>query len=210
MRILAIGDSNTYGTDPDVQGGRYPEKLSWPAILGSELSCEVINLGISGAPVPFTTGEILSHCKRITHKQPADLAIILLGENNLIEGEPTEGRVPSSGLSPEATAFRMRRYLRHLHTKYPEMKLLLVSLPKVDPMLPIADKEQKALPEKVEKLASLYAEIAAEIGISFADAWQWDLLPYGKDHAHYTTEAHSLFAKQLLPYVKDILYLSDS
>ena len=53
MKILCIGDSNTYGYDPrSFFGDRYPEDVRWTDNLGA---CEVINRGLL-----FATAEIMA------------------------------------------------------------------------------------------------------------------------------------------------------
>ena len=50
MKILCIGDSNTYGYDPrSYLGDRYPAEVRWTDRLGD---CETINCGVNGMTVP--------------------------------------------------------------------------------------------------------------------------------------------------------------
>jgi len=88
--ILCYGDSNTWGYDPST-GGRYPRDVRWPGVLRKELGDEylVIEEGLNGRttvwddPIEgYKNGkEYLVPCLE-THK-PLDLAIILLGTNDL-------------------------------------------------------------------------------------------------------------------------------
>ena len=49
MRVLCLGDSNTYGFDPRAYfGGRYPEKDRWVNILAQKTGWQVQNAGENG------------------------------------------------------------------------------------------------------------------------------------------------------------------
>ena len=51
MKILCIGDSNTYGYDPrSYLGDRYPAEVRWTDRLEN---CEVINCGVNGMTIPL-------------------------------------------------------------------------------------------------------------------------------------------------------------
>ena len=80
MKLLCIGDSNTYGYDPrSYFGSSYPDAICWTNRLSAE---EVINCGINGLPVPTDSGPWQN---LIDEKQP-DLVIVMLGTNDLLEG----------------------------------------------------------------------------------------------------------------------------
>ena len=50
MKILCIGDSNTYGYDPrSYLGDRYPAEVRWTDRLNK---WDVINCGVNGMTVP--------------------------------------------------------------------------------------------------------------------------------------------------------------
>ena len=80
MKILCIGDSNTYGYDPrSYIGSRYPEEVRWTGRLGG---CEVINRGLNGMTVPRDHQRQLGFIK--LHEP--DLVTVMLGTNDLLSG----------------------------------------------------------------------------------------------------------------------------
>ncbi len=57
MKVLCIGDSNTYGYDPrSYFGSRYPAEVRWTGRLEGH---EVLNCGMNGLAVPRTGGPYL-------------------------------------------------------------------------------------------------------------------------------------------------------
>ena len=53
IRILAVGDSNTYGYDPESVGGsRYSRMKRWTGILDAEPDFTVSNAGENGVSIP--------------------------------------------------------------------------------------------------------------------------------------------------------------
>ena len=94
MKILCIGDSNTYGYDPrSYLGDRYPAEVRWTDRLEKH---EVINCGVNGMTVPREQSRYIS---LIRINEP-DLIIIMLGTNDLFRG-----------LSAGQIAARMERFL---------------------------------------------------------------------------------------------------
>ena len=94
MKILCIGDSNTYGYDPrSYTGSRYPEDERWTGRLSGH---EVINCGVNGLTVPRS---YQSYIGRINANDP-DLVTVMLGTNELC-----------SGLSAEQITDRMGTFL---------------------------------------------------------------------------------------------------
>ncbi|MBQ1343320.1 MAG: hypothetical protein IIY40_04085, partial [Firmicutes bacterium] len=89
-RILAFGDSNTYGYRP--YDGRWGKEIRWPGRLQKELGAEyqVIEAGLNGRSVgsydelwPEKNGVdvIASYVRR---SLPLDLLIVMLGSNDAL------------------------------------------------------------------------------------------------------------------------------
>ena len=54
MKLICLGDSNTYGYDPrSWLGGRYPADSRWVDILAAKTDWEVLNLGQNGREIPL-------------------------------------------------------------------------------------------------------------------------------------------------------------
>lgn len=97
MRLLCIGDSNTYGYDPrSYFGSRYPDTVYW---AGSLKSWTVFNYGMNGLSVPT---ESKSWQNLIENRNP-DFITVMLGSNDILEGR-----------SAEETANRMECFLQDL------------------------------------------------------------------------------------------------
>ena len=80
MKILCIGDSNTYGYDPrSYIGSRYPEEVRWAGRLRGH---EVINCGLNGMTVPRDHKRQLG----LLALHEPDLVTVMLGTNDLLSG----------------------------------------------------------------------------------------------------------------------------
>ena len=109
-RILAIGDSLTFGYD-------VAKSNSWPAMLEKKLQdsghpeLKVVNAGMSGATSAFGISTIKFHLKRYK----PDLVIYALGANDGLRGLP-----------PESTEANMREALKFAKNK--NIKILLLGM----------------------------------------------------------------------------------
>ena len=174
MRILCIGDSNTYGYDPTSYiGSRYPEDVRWTELLRDH---EVINCGLNGMTVPRNP---LRATGLIRLNDP-DMVIIMLGTNDLL-----------SGLSAEQTAERMERFLESISSL--EKQILLVSPPLLQYGEWVLDDE---VAEESQMLGSKYRELACRHNCMFADAGEWDI-EMTFDGVHFSPEGHAVFAERM-------------
>ena len=174
MKILCLGDSNTYGYDPrSYFGSRYPSEVRWTERLGEH---EVINCGMNGLPIPYDSGAFTD---LIRAKAP-DLLIVMLGSNDLLEGANAEN-----------TEERMDGFLNALRTT--GVQILLISPP---PMQHGEWVQSAELIKESEKLGKLYRNLAERQGIFFADAAGWgvELL---FDGVHFSPAGHAAFAESL-------------
>lgn len=174
MKIICFGDSNTFGYDPrGFLGGQYDHP--WPELLAGKLGCTVLNWGENGREIPAGTVEFPSD---------ADLLIIMLGTNDLLQGA-----------SLETVSNRMERFLQSPDRK----KILLIAPPpmKLGTWVP----NQKLIGDSIT-LADYYNTLAKRLGIPFADAGKWNV-PLAYDGVHLTEEGHRAFAEGLFHYVKE-------
>ncbi len=174
MKILCIGDSNTYGYDPrSYIGSRYPEDVRWTARL---TDCDVINFGINGMTVPRDPSASVD----LIRKNEPDLVVVMLGTNDLC-----------GGVSAEDTADRMDRFLDAITAQ--GKPVLLIS----PPVLQFGDWVQSGdLIEESLEIGELYRELAERKGCLFADAGEWDIaVTY--DGVHFSPEGHAVFAENL-------------
>ena len=172
MKVICYGDSNTWGYDPrSWLGERYGADSRWVDILAEKTGWEIQNRGLNGRSIP-----------REAVAFPADtgLLVVMLGTNDLLEGA-----------SPDAAARRMEQFLAGVNLG--RDKLLLVAPPPVEPGAWV---QEESLPAASAQLARSYRELAARLGIRFADAGAWGVtLAY--DGVHFTPEGHRAFAAGL-------------
>ena len=192
MKILCFGDSNTYGYDPrSYFGGRYSSENRWVEILPIKLGCETVNAGENGREIPRREGELLRFQQMLSKQEP-DLLIIMLGGNDLLQGN-----------SVEKVLERMETFLGHI----PEEKaqILLIGPPpvKLGEWVP-----NQSLIQASKELNEGYQMLAKRIGIHFANAEEWNIdLTF--DGVHFTEEGHRAFAEGLYNWLNRNIGLSE-
>ena len=181
MKILCIGDSNTYGYDPrSYLGSRYPAEVRWTDCLGRH---EVINSGLNGMTVPRGR----TRYPGLIGANDPDLVIVMLGTNDLF-----------SGLSAEQIGGRMESFLDSVVSA--AKQILLMSPPVLQYGEWVMDDD---IVEESQDLGSVYRELAERKGCLFADAAEWDI-EMTFDGVHFSPEGHAVFAQKLEELLKDI------
>ena len=176
MRLWCFGDSNTIGYDPrGFFGGRYA--APWPELLAERTGFQVVNDGKNGRMIPEREYEFLQfHWD--AERYNADALIVMLGTNDLLEG----------AMAGDATA-RMEAFLNRCNMPM----ILLISPP---PMVRGAWVPDDGLVEESKELSRQYKALAAQRGIQFADAGEWDVA-IAYDGVHFTEAGHGRFAEGL-------------
>ena len=181
MRILCFGDSNTYGYDPrGFFGDRYGAEDRWVDILAKQTGHKYINAGANGREIPRRPSAL----PLLTEQREADIFLVMLGTNDLLQGATAE----------EAAA-RMEVFLIALlpHCK----QILLVAPP---PMKRGAWVPADALVAESVQLAEEYKFLAEKLNIPFMDTRKWNIgLTF--DGVHFTEEGHHTFAKHLAEHL---------
>lgn len=173
--VLCFGDSITWGFDPE-GSGRHAFEDRWPSVLASALGegVTVIAEGLNGR----TTGydDHLADCDRNgvknlptllhTH-QPLDLVVIMLGTNDM------KPAIAGTAYAARAGIQRLVGLIRHHEYSfdYDAPDILIVSPP---PLCETADPVFSAMfrgaIEESSMLASLYRDLADDLGCGFFDA----------------------------------------
>ena len=185
-RILCLGDSNTFGYDPHSWfGGCYPREVRWTGRL-ERPGREVVNCGQNGMRIPGKSeyGVIRA---LVRSKQPVDIITIMLGDNDFL-----------MEATAESVTKRMRDFLTFLLETAEEARIILIA----PPPLRIGEwvQSERVIRESF-RLGALYRELAAELGVDFADAADWDVeLSY--DGVHFTENGHAAFAAGLEPILE--------
>lgn len=192
MKILCLGDSNTYGYDPrSYMGSRYPAEVRWTDRLASLLVSaagtaryEVINAGINGMTAARA---MTAFANRIRLSQP-DLFIVMLGTNDLLVGATADD-----------TAERIMPLLDHLGRTGKPVLLL------APPLLEYGEWVQgDDVMEESQELADLYRELASQKGFRFADTDEWGI-ELSFDGVHFSPAGHETFARRLAEELSQIL-----
>ena len=174
MKILCIGDSNTYGYDPrSYIGSRYPAGVPWADRLAG---CDVINCGVNGMTVP--RGQ--TRYPGLIRLNDPDLVTVMLGTNDLC-----------SGLSTEQIADRMGNFLDTILDA--GKPVLLISPPVLQFGEWVMDED---FIEESQDLGEAYRELAEQKGCLFADSGEWEI-DVTFDGVHFSPEGHAAFAQKL-------------
>ena len=174
MKILCLGDSNTYGYDPrSYIGSRYPEGVRWTSRLEGH---EVINCGLNGMTVPRNHNRAIG----LIRSNEPDLVVVMLGTNDL-----------TGGLSAEQIADRMEAFLDSIGSL--GRPILLVSPPVLQYGEWVMDDD---IIEESGRLGDIYRELAERKGCLFADAGKWGI-EMTFDGVHFSPEGHSVFAEHM-------------
>lgn len=174
MNILCFGDSNTYGYDPrGYLGGCYA--TPWPKVLAEETQWNIQNWGENGREIPGFP---------VTFPENTDLLIIMLGTNDLLQGN-----------SVKAVTNRMRIFLER--SSLESAKILLLAPPA---MKLGAWVNTQSLLEDSKALIQEYQYLSHTLGIRFANADAWNI-PLTFDGVHFTEEGHKIFGLALIHYL---------
>ena len=181
MKVLCFGDSNTFGYDPrGYLGGRYPAQSRWVDLLAQKLGCRVVNAGENGREIPSREGDLLRFDRMLNNETPIDLLTIMLGGNDLLQGN-----------SVETVVKRMELFLARIDLE--KSKILLIGPPPVQhgTWVPV-----QTLVDASYELNRQYKAVSERLGVGFADAGEWDIsLTF--DGVHFTEEGHRAFAEGL-------------
>ncbi|MEW2913754.1 GDSL-type esterase/lipase family protein [Leisingera sp. JC11] len=171
-QILAFGDSLTWGSDPHTSG-RHPYGDRWPVALGEGLAEAVVFAeGLRGRTTVHARGSACVEMRgdavlpMLLHSHaPLDLAVIMLGTNDIYEGHPSY--LIRDGLE------RLVEIIRHHPWRLPEAvepQVLLVSPP---PMSLCDDPDiTPQMVARSEALAEVIEPLADRLGCGFFDASQ--------------------------------------
>lgn len=181
MRVICYGDSNTYGYDPrSYLGDRYPADCRWVDLLANMTGWEVKNAGENGREIPRRESE-LQRILRMLSADNADLLIVMLGGNDLLQGADSA-----------VAAERMQFFLQQIPKEM--CQILLLAPP---PMQRGEWVTEQSLIAASVQLAERYRLLAEALGIRFADAGAWKI-PMAFDGVHFTEEGNRIFAEELL------------
>ena len=172
-RILAFGDSLTWGHDP-VDGSRHDARCLWPNVLSRCLQVEVISEGLGGRTTIYDdeTGPCDRNGSRVLpvllqSHSPLDIVIIMLGTNDL---KPT-----ICGTAEGATA-GMRKLVdivrSHDYQEIGPIPDVIVVAPPPCVIGPDGITGGGRSISETRRLSDLYHRLADDLGTQFFDAGQ--------------------------------------
>ena len=182
MRILCLGDSNTWGYDSrSLFGDRYPSNIRWTGILNRS-DHTVINLGMNGMCVPAAAQ--LDWITGVIKKElPVDRVIVMLGTNNLLRND-----------SAQQTGSDLLHLLETLKTMVPAERILLIAPVTLQKGTWV---EGESMIRASEQFSEVCRAVSETAGTAFLDASKWQI-PLLYDGVHFTEEGHAKFAEQVL------------
>ncbi|MCJ8319019.1 MAG: SGNH/GDSL hydrolase family protein [Colwellia sp.] len=213
--ILCFGDSNTWGTIPQVASQttsqakiRYDENERWTALLQKSLKDKhhVIEEGQPSRTVvhnaPFEGSKTgIRYLKDCLAQYEPELVIIMLGTNDLKKRfflSPEEISLGISSLIKQALGFSQQQY-----SSQAPLTVLLISPPIISEMAHYA-KMYAGGAEKSKQLAQHYRQCADELNCTFVDA-NTIISSSRDDGVHWQVDQHQLFANALLPIIETLM-----
>ena len=203
---LCFGDSNTWGYSP-LDGSRYSPDVRWTGVLQSSLGSDyrVIEEGLNGRTTfisederPLRSGSDVLPILLESHR-PLDLAIIMLGTNDLkLEFNLTVAEIAQGA----KTLCELVMNSEYLEDHPPE--ILLISPTHIGHNILPEDKEffDQARGKSLQ-FAELFEKAAAELGIHFLDAAK--IVKVSEvDGVHWDADQHQSFGKDLANRIRDI------
>lgn len=137
-RILAFGDSNTWGWNPDAPGTRLSDTERWAGVLQSKLGedytviCDGIvarRTDIDGNTIGLIDGSFLNGANTlpaaIARNTPVDLVILFLGTNDLQAGAERSATEVASALMKLANLATKAENLAYTSHKAPEVYVVV-------------------------------------------------------------------------------------
>lgn len=204
--IVCFGDSNTHGFDP-ISLARLPYTKRWPGMLSMLLGTDyqIHEEGLSGRTTvfddPFYEGlcglDYITPC--LMSHEPVDLLIIMLGTN--------DAKIRFQASAEDIAQGMKQLVLKAQHTTCwgtNAPNILVVAPPPIIPAYlsgPCQDEMGPGCCEKFITLASLYQQVALELGVSFFDAasvCQTD----ASDGIHLNSSGHAALAHGLTTHIK--------
>ncbi|MFB9952697.1 SGNH/GDSL hydrolase family protein [Rhizobium puerariae] len=207
--VLCFGDSLTWGYDPEGPG-RHAFEDRWPSVLGAALGpgVTVVAEGLNGRTTAYD--DHLADCDRngvknlptLLHTHmPLDLVVVMLGSNDMKPMIAGTAHAARAGMQRLVSLIRRHDY----SFEYDAPDILIVSPP---PLCETADPVSSAIfrggVEQSSMLASLYRDLADDLGCGFFDAGSVaKTTPV--DGVHLTAENTRALGRGLEPIVRVML-----
>jgi lysophospholipase L1-like esterase len=191
LRLLVIGDSIAYGT-----GALRPEDTLGRR-LSAELTADGFDVELRVLAVPGAVSADLAAQVRRAEPFAADLAVVVIGANDLARFVPPEQA--AAALAAAVTALRARG-ADVVAVPAPDMSTVPVVPPAFRPLVRAACAQlQQHQVAVVEAAGGWVAGVAAEVAGAFAD----DQAMFSADRFHPSSAGYARIAAALAPVVLD-------
>ena len=204
--VLCFGDSNTWGWDPATQE-RFPEDVRWPGgcrrVLGSEY--RIVEEGLNGRTTVWDDPiEVFKNGKTylipcLESHRPLDLAIIMLGTNDL----KTRFSVTAYDIALSAGVLANIVLASEAGHDGQHPQVLLVAPPPLGRLFEFADMYIGA-EAKSRKLGDNFRRVADEFGYRLLDASEF-VVSSDVDGVHLEAAAHQRLGEAIAAVVQGIL-----
>ncbi len=214
-RVFCYGDSNTYGDDGrrvpiDGSHGRYDEQQRWTCRLQTLLGEQwhIYESGLNGRTTVFEDPLEAGRCGIATLDvafktcAPVDLAVVMLGTNDLKDMFNASAEVIATGL--EKLILRLKWLIAS--SLNPQAKILILSPANVRRSAGgcfYYDFSERSV-EKGLLLPRYYSSVACSQNCHFADVSQWTEVDES-DGVHLNPDGHDILAHQLWKLIPTII-----
>ena len=197
-RILAYGDSNTWGLIPGTSPfERYEDDVRWTGVLQNKLpDVRIIEEGLCGRTTVFDDKLRRGRNGRrslpliLESKYPIDGAILMLGTNDC---------KAIYNASPQYIGRGIEQCLDELEKYVASDKILLISPIHLGEDVWREEKDPEFDRESIAKskaLKEVYQEIVSRRGLNFLAASDY-VKPDSKDDEHLSAESHTILAREI-------------
>lgn len=219
FRILAFGDSNTWGWIPNGEGKRFSDSERWTGVLQSELGeedfiviCDGLvarrtNLdGLTAGPVD---GLFLNGAKTlpaaIARNAPVDLVVLFLGTNDLQLGAERTAAETAEAVFDLADLIRTAENL--LYSNYPAPEVMIVIPPAFGELSnsPLAYLFEVGQRESM-KLSAAFESRNTGKNIPLWDSANLPSSSIGSDGIHLSKLGHEALGKSLASFIKKMYF----
>lgn len=215
-RILAFGDSNTWGWKPTGEGIRFSDTERWTGVLQSEIGSDytVITDGlvarrsdVDGLSTPHVDGSFLNGAKTlpvaIIRNAPLDLVIIFLGTNDLQRGVERTAEAVAESVAQLCRLVAASENL--LYSSYAAPPEVWVIVPPVIGDLsatPLQDLFQVGQ-EASKDFSRAFSEMALRENLKIFDLETIAPTGVGPDGIHLTIDTHQALGQALAAVVTE-------
>jgi lysophospholipase L1-like esterase len=217
-RVMAFGDSITWGWKPVAQGvpsDRFPASVRWPGAMQAALGDGYIvveeglnarTTDVADPTLPLITGAGLDGSAylpaALASQEPLDAVVIMLGTNDLkAQFNRTPERIAEG-------ADKLVQIVKNIHggvgTTYQSPKVLLIAPPPLGTNMAFFKEPFAGGLGKSEQLAKAYEAVAQKEGVAFLDAGSV-IKTDGVDGLHLSGEAEEALGKAVAEKVRGIV-----